>query len=298
VRVLRRGAIALGLGLCAALGCDQQPDPEPEEAFDEADIVVAERSNSSLKATVNLAHVADIYRANDIGDLVVDEQTVRSLAVLALQISLEHVYDLFGCEPMIDTDGSTYVQATFVGCRTLFLELEGTARAGIEVLTDAGSPQAIEWRVDGTDFSIHNPQQEFTPLFRGIVRLTTSLRGGTMKWETGGEEDGPFEIDLAIGRFDARSVASWTIDDNECVTMDLEAQLTQLDMDDDLDEEIGDIVVSVDKLVQCQDRCPQEGTVNLAYGAGEILQWSYSDESVVQIAGPGGRHFEAALPCD
>jgi hypothetical protein len=292
----RAVGLALWLGLGAASGCDEEQE-EPE-LFDPADVVVAERSNSSLKATVNLAHVADIYRANDFGNIALNEAQVRAFAVIGLNLSLEHVYRVFACEPMIETDNATYVQATFVGCSTLFLELEGTARADITVISDEDGPSAISWRVDGTNFSIHNPRQEFTPLFRGIVGLTTPLRGGgAMQWETGANGE-PFEIDLDIGRFDARSIASWTIDENECVTMDLEAQLTQLDGDDDLDEEIGDIVVSVEALRQCQDRCPEEGSVNLVYGAGELLQWTYTAENVVQISGPHNRHFEATLPCD
>ena len=285
-------AIAIGVG---AIACDEEP-AEPE-VVDAADIVVAERSNSSLKATVNLAHVADIYRAGDVGDLVLTPELAQSLAVLGLRYALDHVYQAFNCAPMIETDDRTYVQATFVGCRTLFLELEGTARAEIGVLVDeANVPTGIEWLVDGTEFSIHNPRQEFNPLFRGKVLLRTPIGPGPMEWETGVDGE-PFEIDLDIGAFDARSLASWTIDDNECVTMDLEAQLTRLDVEDDLDEEIGDIVVSVDDLVQCQDRCPESGTVNLVYGAGEILQWTYTAENVVQISGPRSRHFEATLPC-
>ena len=47
---------------------------------------------------------------------------------------------------------------------------------------------------------------------------------------------------------------------------------------------LGDIVVSVKDLRQCQDRCPESGTVNLAYGAGKILEWTYTAESVVELA--------------
>lgn len=290
---------AFWLGLVALAGCDEADEPE---VLDPADVVVAERSNSSLKATVNLAHVADIYHANDISQLVLTPDQVRSLAVLGLTFSLDHVYEIFGCEPMIDTDGQSYVQATFVGCSTLFLELEGTARADITVEVDETSGRAtgVNWRVDGRQFSIHNPRQEFAPLFAGVVTLTTPLDGGAMKWRTGPtveHADDHFEIDLPIGRFDARSVASWTIDDADCVTMDLEAQLTNLEMEDDLDEEIGDIVVSVKGLRQCQDRCPEGGAVDLTYGAGKILQWTYAAESVVEISGPGGTRFEGSLPC-
>jgi hypothetical protein len=288
---------ALGLGLCAALGCDQTEEPEE---LDPADVVVAERANTSLKATVNLAHVANIYHANDISNLPLTPTDVQELAVWFLNVSLEQVYQAFNCEPMIE-NGDSYVQATFVGCRTLFLELEGTARADITVEVDeANKPTGVNWRVDGREFSIHNPRQDFTPLFLGIVTLTTPINGGAMKWQTGPTAEHPddnFEIDRPIGRFDARSIATWTIDDNECVTMDLDAQLTQLDMEDDLDEEIGDIVVSVKDLRQCQDRCPEDGTVNLAYGAGRILEWTYTAESVVDINGPGGTAFEGVLPC-
>lgn len=295
VRAGRHRALGLALAI-GMVACDE--DPAPTEQVDAADIVVAERSNSSLKATVNLAHVADIYHARDVSDIPLTPVQVQGLAVLGLVYSLDHVYQAFGCEPMIETDNQTFVQATFVGCSTLFLELEGTARADVSVIADEqGRPTGIDWLVDGTEFSIHNPRQEFNPLFRGKLRLTTPLDGGPMQWETGigGER---FEIDLEIGRFDARSLASWTIDENDCVTMDLEAQLTRLDVEDDLDEQIGDIVVSVDRLRQCQDRCPESGSVNLVYGAGEILQWTYTAENVVKISGPRSRRFEATLPCD
>lgn len=300
-----RGRYALLLGLCAGVGCDEETG---SEELDPADVVVAERSNTSLKATVNLAHVANIYHSSDVSTLNLDAATLQTLAFLALNASLDHVYTIFGCTPMIETDdetfaNATYLEATFVGCRTPFLELEGTARAEITVEVDevTGKPTGVNWRVDGSDFSIHNPRQEFSPLFRGVVTLTTPIDGGAMKWQTGPTPEHPedgFEIDLPIGRFDARSIASWTIDANECVTMDLEAQLTQLDMEDDLDEEIGDIVVSVKHLRQCKDRCPEDGEVDLAYGAGKILEWTYEADSFVDIRGPGGTSFEGALPCD
>ena len=69
---------AFWLGLTALAGCDEAAEPE---VLDPADVVVAERSNASLKATVNLAHVADIYHANDISQVVLTPDQVRALAV-------------------------------------------------------------------------------------------------------------------------------------------------------------------------------------------------------------------------
>jgi hypothetical protein len=288
--------LAAALAVCLGAGaCDQV-----EDVSDPADPIVVERSNASLQAVVNLAHVANVYRAEHI-ELDLTPEQVQALAVWGLKIGLESVYSLFDCEAMIDTDDQTYVAATFQGCSMLFLELTGTVRADIEVLTDTEScardtcPTAIVWRVDSTNFTARNPRQDFAPGFAGIVELTTPLvPGQRMQWDT----DPTFEIDLPIGRFYADSTAQWEIDDDRCVTMDLEARLQQIEAADDLEAEIGDVVLSAQNLRQCEDKCPEAGDVNISYGKGEVLQWTYTAESTVLISGPRGRQFMYELPCE
>ena len=292
--------LVAALGICLGVGVAGGACDEVEDVADPADPVVAERSNVSLKAVVNLAHVADVYRAEHIEiDLTSDQ--VQRLAVWGLKIGLETVYDIFGCQQMIDSDDQTYVAATFENCSMLFLELTGTVRADIEVLADSEScdgddcPTAIVWTVDSTNFTARNPRQDFAPAFRGIVELTTPLvPGERMQWKT----DDKFEIDLPIGRFYSASTAAWEIDADRCVTMDLEARLKQIEPADDLDEEIGDMVLSAKNLRQCEDQCPEAGEVFISYGKGEVLQWTYTAESTVLISGPRGRAFLQELPCE
>jgi hypothetical protein len=88
------------------------------------------------------------------------------------------------------------------------------------------------------------------------------------------------------------SRAPWLVADG-CTTTSLDAELTVSGLED-----VGTIATSARDVTRCADACPAGGTVQVAYGLGKILSWTYTGSDTVTVTGPRGRIFEVTLSCD
>jgi len=132
----------------------------------------------------------------------------------------------------------------------------------------------------------------------GPVEIHAPLDGAApLSWQT----HPGFVIETRRGRrFDALSTATWTAspdDEDGCVTMDMGARLILEDREDELDELIGDVVISARGIQRCAGRCAHAGQVELSFGAGQVLRWTHDGNGQLTIVSPRGREFELTLPC-
>lgn len=291
------GCVGLGCVLGVGSGCDPSAPDDPEEEIGQS--VATMRSSSTLAATANFALVAQNFRA-DLSDMDVphtEPEAVRGAILFRLLLRLDALYGLFSCERQITTlEANESYRIGFNGCALGYLELSGSLDATLTVESDpqSGLATAVTWVVDASDFEASTPQRDLRPRFRGPVSLTTSLvRDEPMRWAMLPGHT----IELPAGLFAAESSASWLVDDDDCVTMDLDARLTLLEPADDLDREVGDIALAAKDVHRCRAECPSAGEVTLTYGAGSILRWTYNEGGEVDVIGPRGRLFTATLPC-
>ncbi|MFO0635264.1 MAG: hypothetical protein U0168_20645 [Nannocystaceae bacterium] len=284
------------LALLAVLAIAPACDPDAIDLAVER--LVADRSIDAVSAKTNMALVAERFS----GEAAMADMTVaqaRARAVELLQLRLEAL-NLIDCRTTVtaDRDAGT-LQSVSERCRIGLVGLDGELDARVEIETapcDTGEcPSAVVWTLDRFDLEI-GPDLARRPHFSGPVTLRDPVDPNLpMSWTTG--ED--FTIENRLGVFDSISHASWTVDADDCVTMQLESRLQRLDRDQDddgSDDEIGTLVLSVAGLQRCPAKCPSAGDVQLAFGRGAVLQWSYG-ERTVEVQGPRGLHLRKTLAC-
>lgn len=289
----------LALCLAAAAACDT--------VGESIDVAVAERSVNALSANTNLAMVAERFA----GEPAMAGMTVEAARARAVELVAQRIGSLalLACDPVVESDAVAGTLHAMVGeCRIGPVRLDGEIRGTVTIETapcDAGEcPSAVVWALDEFDLQIGaNLRVNRRPHFVGPVTLRDPVDAALpMSWATG---EG-FAIDIPFGVFDTVSRASWTLDADDCVTMQVESRLDrQLEVGDaddadtrDRERRIGTMVVSVSGLRRCPAKCPSGGHVQLAFGRGHVLAWEYGDDRTVEVTAPGGRRFETELVCD
>lgn len=61
--------------------------------------------------------------------------------------------------------------------------------------------------------------------------------------------------------------------------------------------EAAPISLSGEGVRRCRNQCPMRGDVELSYGRGELLAWTYTGQETATVTGPRGKRFELPLPC-
>lgn len=61
--------------------------------------------------------------------------------------------------------------------------------------------------------------------------------------------------------------------------------------------ELGPIVLSGEDIRSYRNACPTSGSVELSYGRGALLAWSYTGASTVSVRGPRDKRIEVPLAC-
>jgi len=271
-------------------GCDRLED--------RIETLVATRTSNAVLSQTNFAFTAEVFRAPDDVDRVDVErarmQTVEALVDRVLRANLH-------CEPEITTDGRSVVTARFVGCRTGLLRLDGEIEARLEILTRAcpegECPGVAQWTIDDFDLEL-GPELANPPRLSGPIVLRDPIEpDGPMTWDT---EEG-FVLENALGTFDTRSHAAWSIDpQNGCIDFQLQSRLTRLERDGDVDVDIGEIVLQADDVHRCPGICPDRGRLRLSYGKGRLLEWDYGErtgDDEVEVIAPRGHRFDHRLSC-
>ncbi|HWB77384.1 MAG TPA: hypothetical protein VG755_20595 [Nannocystaceae bacterium] len=295
--MLPRTAAVLAIALAAA--CDRG---EPEYEYRGVDVIVADRSAHAVSNNTNLAGIAELLFSADPslqGATSIDD--AKSLAVLSLVVRLGAI-NFKDCTPQITYDMTAgTVDAIFDGCRVGLLKVDGDSHATVEIEREACEtgecPAAVLWTLH--DFDVLIGPNESKPHFAGDVLLRDAIQAPgeleePMSWQT----LPGFTITNALGVFETSSHASWTVDDDRCVDMQMESLLERIDDDDpDRERKIQTIVVGVEGLHRCPLRCPSDGRVRISFGTGALLDWTYEDGGQVEVKAPRGRTFVHQLVC-
>lgn len=286
--------LGLALGLC--LGGCELAEPDADDPTLRARAVV--HGNQAVDGTPRLASIGTLFRVAPGLDPSEPEQA-RQLAVRAVHDRLAATFEVVGCDAELETDDDTTVGLALRGCRLLVWTLDAELEARAEVVTEPCETEpcpvtAIAWDLDIAELSSRVLGLPGTS-FSGPAQLRAPVDPAQpMRWET----FPGFVIETRWGRrLDTVSTASWTVDEDNCVQMDLGARLSLEDLDDDIDQRVGNVVLSVRGLRRCPGRCESAGDVQLSFAAGRVVRWSHDGDDTITVITPRGRSIEVSLPC-
>lgn len=310
MRAMRRWRLAaavLSTGLASA--CDPGASGDPaaptmdDEQMQEVDFRAATHGAASLESTPAFVHVGNLfaYAPPLLGEIdLSDIDAVRRQAVAAANARLAITFAVLGCDAELDTDDERRISARLQGCQLLLWELDADVEAVVsEVETqpcDAGEcASRIIWEMDIGELKsgpVGLPKAGYVGPIDIEAPVDPTER---MAWTT---RPG-FAIDTALGlRFDTLSTADWLVyNDEDCINLNMGARLTLDEREDELDEFIGDIVISARGVDRCPDRCAHAGEVQLSFGAGQLLRWTHDGGQTLTVQGPRGREVEITPPC-
>ncbi|WP_428262037.1 hypothetical protein [Haliangium sp.] len=269
-----------------ATGCPAQGD-------EEAGAVAVDETSAAMASSIDMVGVMRSFEGG-IGLALLPVATARREALRAARDSLLGSVRNRLCVS-VDTDEESYVEVTFRECPTgLFrlFELDGSLRADIEFDT---VPCALGECPIAVRYTVSTPRLRMGARF-GVrfVELAGSWSlydpidaTAPTEWDSG------YMVENHLGRRIAMSSRTrWVVDLNQCVTFSLDGEL-QVDGRADVDL----VALSARGVTRCPGQCPQAGTVELAYGRGELLAWTYTGEDTALVTGPRGQRFERVLPC-
>jgi hypothetical protein len=288
-------AMAMALAACDP----QSPFDDDDEALRDARAVT--HGAGSLDGAPRLVYLAGQFVLPPGLDATDPDALLRD-AVAAAHARLVLGFAVVGCDAVVDTDGEARISMTLSGCTLLLwsidAELEAVASVETEPCDTGTCAAAVRWDVDLAEMA--TGLRGLPPTrFSGPAELRAAVDPSErMQWQT----LPGFVIETPLGRrYDTLSTASWSIDADDCVEVDIGARLSLEERPgealDDIDERIGDVVVSGRGIRRCPGQCPEAGRVELAFGAGQVLAWEHDGSGTILVQGPRGRELEARLPC-
>ena len=299
-------AMTLGAGLTTA--CDPEPsDPtDPammdDEQMRELDLRAARHGVASLDGNPAFLHVGNLfaYAPPLVGEIdPTDIDAIQRQAVAVAHSRLAITFAVLGCTADLQTDEQTTVTVDLEGCRLALWELDADVRAVARVETspcEAGEcAERVVWEMDVGELKsglVSFPKSGYVGPIDIDAPIDPQER---MSWAT---QPG-FAIETGDGlRFDTLSTADWLVDsENNCVDLNMGARLSLEEREDELDELIGDIVISARGVNRCPGQCATAGDVQLSFGAGQVLRWTHDGSETLTIEGPRGRQVELTPPC-
>lgn len=269
----------------ASSGCDVEP-PDDDTVMRDARAVT--HGAGSLDGTPRLASFGNLF-ALPPGLDASDPEVLRAQAVLAIHARLGFSFAAVGCDATVETDGQTRVSLALESCNLLLWSIDAELEAVARVEADV-----VVWELDITEMA--TGLRGLPPSrFFGPAELRAPLDPDLpMQWST----QAGFVIETPQGRrYDTLSSASWTTDADDCVDIELGARLLLEEREDEVDDRIGELVLSARDLRRCPGRCPESGRVELSFGTGQLLAWTHDGGGTITVQGPRGRTLEARLPC-
>lgn len=231
-----------------------------------------------------------------------DPDALLRETVTTTHARLSFGFDALDCDATVETDGQARISMVLAGCTllvwTVDLELEALARVETEPCDAGTCAAAVRWDVDLGEMAAG--LRGLPPVrFSGPAELRAPVDpAAAMAWAT---RPG-FTIETPLGlRFETLSTITWSTDADDCVEVDIGARLSLEEREggelDELDERIGDVVVSGRGVRRCPGKCPERGRVELSFDAGQVLAWEHDGSGTILVHGPRGRELEATLPC-
>lgn len=294
---MRRCALAM-VALATMVACDPETSPNDDAQRDARAVAHA---TGPLDGAPRLIYLAGQFVVPP-GLEATDPDALLLETVATTHARLSFGFDALDCDATVETDGQARISMTLSGCTLLLwvvdLELDAVARVETEPCETGTCATAVLWDVDLGEMA--SGLRGLPPVrFSGPAELRAPVDPAMpMRWAT---QPG-FTIETPLGlRFETLSTATWSIGDDDCVEVDIGARLSLEERQggelDELDERIGDVVVSGRGLRRCPGQCPERGRVELSFDAGRVLAWEHDGSGTILVQGPRGRELEASLPC-
>jgi hypothetical protein len=300
----------LGAGLRGA--CDPgepmpivEDDDQDDPLVRAKDLRAATHVTNSLDGTPGFVHIGNLFSyapplfgAVDLGDA----DAVRQHAVTTVYNRLDFAFAVIGCDADLQTDDDRSVSLDMQGCQLGVFEIDADVEATAQVVMgEGGSCDAeqcatqVRWSLAIGELKsglIGFPKSGFIGPIDFVAPIDSTER---MQWQTG---DG-FAIETGVGlTFDTLSTASWLVrEDSNCIEIDMGARLSLEEREDELDELIGDLVVSARGIDRCPGQCATAGDVEISFGAGQVIRWTHDTDDTITVVGPLGREVEVTPPC-
>jgi len=278
-----RAAAIFAVAALALAACTDDGDSAEDDTAAAGHVAAALDSGSELSRLF-----VPLQASSDLGGLGPDAARARKVQAAAIAFLALVTRPL--CVTVM-TDSLTYLEVTFDRCPVgLVFTLDGTLRAGVAIEAAGGVPSAVVATVAMRELTLTGPQR--TQRLDGEVELRQRISPQGAPAELPAELIGELrysvdsepELALSFG-------TEWTVV-NDCVTLTGGAQLSGEALGP-----LGPIALSGDRVQSCRGQCPTAGTVELSYGHGSLLEWTYTGASTVSVIGPRGKRVEVPLAC-
>lgn len=280
MRLATRTALAFALGACGH---------EPESADDST---ASQRVAAAVDGSSELARLlVPLQAGTDLPPDVAGAKSRQIADTLAAFGAL--VQNKAQC--LQTSSDANSLDVTFTRCRIAFVfTLDGHLHAAIDIEAPAGTPIAVIAEVSSEGMTLTGPARTFT------LAGSFSLRHGLPP--TGQPVEFAGEVTIGDNSEPALTIsatAQWTVvkdpaggDAPTCVRFTGGAELTGTVL-----KKLSPIALSGDGITACRNQCPTAGDVELSYGRGNLLTWSYDGSPDVVVQAPRGKTFDVTLPC-
>ena len=273
-------AVAAALALALAACTDGGGDSAEDDAAAAGNVAAALDSGGELSRLV-----VPLQASSDLG--VLGPAAARARKVQSAITAFRGLVANPLCVTVV-TDTLTFLDVTFDGCRVgLVFTLDGSLRAGVAIEATGGVPSGLVVAVTIPSLTLVGPRR--TRRLAGELELRQAILPQGAPVEVDGDLrfaiDGGAELLLSLG-------AEWTVA-TDCVTLTGGAQLSG----DGLGA-LGPIALSGERFQSCREQCPTAGSVELSYGLGSVLEWTYTGGSTVTVIGPRGKRVTVPLACE
>jgi hypothetical protein len=249
------------------------------------DAQASERVAGAFDSSSELARlVVPLQASSDLAGMT--ESAARTQHITNASMAFKNLVANPACV-RITTDSATFLDVAFDRCRiAIIFTLDGSLHAGVAIEAPGGMPSAVVTSVTSPGLTFKGPLHGIT--LSGDFELRHPIPPGSAPVQLTGElgfvNDTGDELTLSTS-------AEWVVANN-CVTFAGGAQLTG-----NVLAELGPIALSGEQIQSCRNQCPSAGHVELSYGRGTLLAWTYTGAKTAQVIGLHGKTIEVALPC-
>ncbi|GAB4533719.1 MAG: hypothetical protein Tsb0020_49540 [Haliangiales bacterium] len=267
---------------------------DPPDAGDaQVEAVVLEEATETMASSFDIVGVTSLFEGDEILSQVQLELAKQLALEAARQALIASVRNRLCIS--VDTDQSSYVEVTYRDCPAgllRLLEFSGSLRADLTAVTApcplGECPVALRYTLS-------------TPMFRLGARFGVRFveLAGTWEWQdplaagVPKRWDSGYTVRTERGRALATSSrVAWTVGADSCVSLDFDGEFTIEGRDD-----VALVAASARGVVRCPGQCPSAGRVEIAFGRGQLLAWTYTGADQLLVVGPRGGEREVSLPC-